>query len=159
MTAASTSSVGPPLTLSQNPPRYGENSVEWPHRVVVQVDHNVGPSVANGLPPSIWGDESEFSYIFDLDHFKSILANDVRVVSSLPSTHLISRPVEEKRTLLHVVPQRICALYLRRLRKEGVLLLRGLDSRLSKDLPSGLQNLVSDGGGFRWDESAKESDC
>ncbi|KAA8515713.1 hypothetical protein F0562_018676 [Nyssa sinensis] len=89
----------------------------------------------------IWGDESEFSDIFDLDHFKSVLANDVRVVSSLPSTHLMSRPVEEKRTPLHVSPQWIRARYLRRLRKEGVLLLRGLDSRLSKDLPSDLQKL------------------
>ncbi|KAK3015871.1 hypothetical protein RJ639_007815 [Escallonia herrerae] len=89
----------------------------------------------------IWGDESEFSDIFDLDHFKSVLADDVRIVSSLPSTHLMSRPVEEKRTPLHVSPQWIRSRYLRRLRKEGVLLLRGLDSRLSKDLPSDLQKL------------------
>ncbi|KAF2293637.1 hypothetical protein GH714_003583 [Hevea brasiliensis] len=51
----------------------------------------------------IWGDESEFSDIFDLEHFKRVLAND--------------------------------------LNREGVLLLRGLDSRLSKDLPSDLQKL------------------
>ncbi|CAK9148776.1 unnamed protein product, partial [Ilex paraguariensis] len=38
----------------------------------------------------IWGDESEFFDIFDLDHFKEVLANDVRVVSSLPSTHLMT---------------------------------------------------------------------
>lgn len=89
----------------------------------------------------IWGDESEFSDIFDLDHFKSVLANDVRVFSSLPSTHLMTRPVEEKRTPLHVSPQWIRSKYLRRLNREGVLLLRGLDSRLSKDLPSDLQKL------------------
>ncbi|KAK9123059.1 hypothetical protein Sjap_012661 [Stephania japonica] len=89
----------------------------------------------------IWGDESEFSDIFDLEHFKSILADDVRVVSSLPSTHLMSRPVEEKRTPLHVSPQWIRSRYLKRLNREGVLLLRGLDSRLSKDLPSDLQKL------------------
>ncbi|KAM7508975.1 hypothetical protein LguiA_019428 [Lonicera macranthoides] len=89
----------------------------------------------------IWGDESEFSDIFDLDHFKSVLAKDVRIVSSLPSTHLMSRPVEEKRTPLHVSPEWIRARYLRRLRRDGVLLLRGLDSRLSKDLPSDLQKL------------------
>ncbi|OIW07964.1 hypothetical protein TanjilG_20065 [Lupinus angustifolius] len=35
----------------------------------------------------IWGDESEFADIFDLEYFKSVLANDVRVVSALPSTH------------------------------------------------------------------------
>ncbi|XP_073277930.1 O-fucosyltransferase 20-like [Primulina huaijiensis] len=89
----------------------------------------------------IWGDESEFSDIFDLDHFKSVLANDVRIVSSLPSTHLISRHVEEKRTPLHVSPEWIRSRYRRRLRRDGVLILRGLDSRLSKDLPPDLQKL------------------
>ncbi|KAG0465008.1 hypothetical protein HPP92_019172 [Vanilla planifolia] len=89
----------------------------------------------------IWGDESEFSDIFDLPHFKKVLADDVRVVSSLPSTHLMTRPVEEKRTPLHASPQWIRSRYLRLLNREGVLLLRGLDSRLSKDLPSDLQKL------------------
>ncbi|XP_051145231.1 O-fucosyltransferase 20-like [Andrographis paniculata] len=89
----------------------------------------------------IWADESEFADIFDLDHFKTVLANDVRIVSSLPSTHLMSRPVEEKRTPLHVSPQWIRSRYLKLLRRDGVLLLRGLDSRLSKDLPSDLQKL------------------
>ncbi|KAJ9174432.1 hypothetical protein P3X46_013075 [Hevea brasiliensis] len=89
----------------------------------------------------IWGDESEFSDIFDLEHFKRVLANDVRIVSSLPSTHIMKRAVEEKRTPLHVSPQWIRARYLKPLNREGVLLLRGLDSRLSKDLPSDLQKL------------------
>ncbi|XP_065871090.1 O-fucosyltransferase 20 [Euphorbia lathyris] len=89
----------------------------------------------------IWGDESEFGDIFDLEHFKKVLAKDVRIVSSLPSTHIMTRPVEEKRTPLHVSPQWIRARYLKRLNREGVLLLRGLDSRLSKDLPSDLQKL------------------
>ncbi|KAF5736408.1 hypothetical protein HS088_TW14G00550 [Tripterygium wilfordii] len=89
----------------------------------------------------VWGDESEFSDIFDLEHFKKVLANDVRIVSSLPSTHIMTRPVEENRTPLHVSPQWIRARYLKRLNREGVLLLRGLDSRLSKDLPSDLQKL------------------
>nr|GLL49420.1 uncharacterized protein At1g04910-like [Ipomoea trifida] len=53
----------------------------------------------------IWGDESEFSDIFDLDHFKKVLADDVRIISSLPSTHVMTRPVEEKRTPLHASPQ------------------------------------------------------
>lgn len=57
---------------------------------------------------------SEFSDIFDLEHFKRVLAHDVRVVSSLPSTHLMSRPVEEKRTPLHVSPRWIRSKYLRR---------------------------------------------
>ncbi|ONI20263.1 hypothetical protein PRUPE_2G005200 [Prunus persica] len=89
----------------------------------------------------IWGDESEFSDIFDLEHFKKVLANDVRIVSSLPSTHIMTRPVEEKRTPLHASPNWIRSRYLKRIKREGVLLLRGLDSRLSKDLPSDLQKL------------------
>jgi len=48
---------------------------------------------------------SEFSDIFDLDHFKNVLGNDVRIVSSLPSTHVMTRPVEEKRTPLHASPE------------------------------------------------------
>ncbi|XP_027341295.1 O-fucosyltransferase 20-like [Abrus precatorius] len=88
----------------------------------------------------IWGDESEFGDIFDLEHFKRVLANDVRVVSALPSTHLMTRPVEGSPPL-HVTPSWIRSRYLRRLNREGVLLLRGLDSRLSKDLPSDLQKL------------------
>ncbi|XP_047957062.1 O-fucosyltransferase 20-like [Salvia hispanica] len=89
----------------------------------------------------IWGDESEFSDIFDLDHFKSVLGGDVRIVNSLPSTHLMTRPVEEKTTPLHASPEWIRSRYIRRIRRDGVLLLRGLDSRLSKDLPSDLQKL------------------
>ncbi|XP_076914585.1 O-fucosyltransferase 20-like [Bidens hawaiensis] len=89
----------------------------------------------------IWGDESEFSDIFDVEHFKEALADDVRIISSLPSNHLMSRAVEEKHTPLHVSPQWIRARYLKRMKREGVLLLRGLDSRLSKDLPSDLQKL------------------
>ncbi|KAL6513479.1 O-fucosyltransferase 20 [Orobanche gracilis] len=89
----------------------------------------------------IWGDESEFADIFDLDHFKVVLSNDVRIVSSLPSTHLMTRPVEEKRTPLHVSPEWIRSHYTRKLRRDGVLLLRGLDSRLSKDLLSDFQKL------------------
>jgi hypothetical protein len=89
----------------------------------------------------IWGDESEFADIFDLEHFKDVLADDVHIVSSLPSTHVMTRPVEEKRTPLHASPQWIRAHYLKRINRERVLLLRGLDSRLSKDLPSDLQKL------------------
>ncbi|EPS73933.1 hypothetical protein M569_00823, partial [Genlisea aurea] len=89
----------------------------------------------------IWGDESEFSDVFDLGHFKGTLADDVRIVSSLPSTHLMTRPVEEKRIPIRASPEWIASRYLKRIRREGVLLLRGLDSRLSKDLPSDLQKL------------------
>ncbi|KAL9680332.1 hypothetical protein QQ045_018210 [Rhodiola kirilowii] len=89
----------------------------------------------------VWGDESEFSDIFDMEHFKRTLAEDVHVVSSLPSTHLMSRPVEEKLNSMNVSPRWIRSHYHKKLSREGVLLLRGLDSRLSKDLPPDLQKL------------------
>ncbi|KAL2454217.1 O-fucosyltransferase family protein [Abeliophyllum distichum] len=108
---------------------------------------------------SFWGDESEFSDIFELDHFKNVLANDVRIVSSLPSTHLMMRQMEEKTTLFMLLPngfayattnenstyevstELITKTLKLLLRRDGIFLLRGLDSRLSKDLPSDLQKL------------------
>ncbi|KAL5707965.1 O-fucosyltransferase 20 [Ranunculus cassubicifolius] len=71
----------------------------------------------------------------------NVIWSDERIVSSLPSTLLMYRPVEEKRTPLHASPRWIRERYHKRLRRDGVLLLRGLDSRLSKDLPSDLQKL------------------
>lgn len=59
---------------------------------------------------------SEFSDIFDLDHFKKVLENDVRIVSSLPSTHVMTRPLEEKMTQLHATPEWIRSRYSRRVR-------------------------------------------
>jgi len=56
---------------------------------------------------------SEFADIFDLEHFKSVLADDVRVVSSLPSTHLMTRPVEGSPPP-HATPSWIRSHYLRR---------------------------------------------
>ncbi|MED6209354.1 O-fucosyltransferase 20 [Stylosanthes scabra] len=88
----------------------------------------------------IWGDESEFGDIFDFEHFKNVLSDDVRVVSALPSTHLMTRPVEGSPPP-HVTPSWIRGRYHRKLTREGVLLLRGLDSRLAKDLPPDLQKL------------------
>jgi hypothetical protein len=58
---------------------------------------------------------SEFADIFDFEHFKNVLADDVRVVSSLPSTHLMTKPVEGSPPL-HVTPSWIRARYLRRVR-------------------------------------------
>ncbi|KAF6147178.1 hypothetical protein GIB67_003946 [Kingdonia uniflora] len=63
------------------------------------------------------------------------------IVSYLPSTHLMSRPVEEKRTPPNESPRWNRESYLKRLKRDGVLLLRGSDSRLSKDIPSDLQKL------------------
>ncbi|XP_002991907.2 O-fucosyltransferase 20 [Selaginella moellendorffii] len=89
----------------------------------------------------IWGDESEFSEIFDVEHFKRILRDDIRIVSSLPSTHVVARPAVESNMPLHASPDWIKSHYTRKLRRDGVLLLRGMDSRLSHDLPSDLQKL------------------
>lgn len=66
---------------------------------------------------------SEFSDIFDLEHFKKVLAGDVRIVSSLPSTHIMTRPVEEKRTPLRASPNWIRSRYLKRVRKNDTSVL------------------------------------
>jgi len=63
----------------------------------------------------VWFDCSEFGDIFDLEHFKRVLADDVRVVSALPSTHLMTKPVEGSPPL-HVTPSWIRSRYLRRVR-------------------------------------------
>ncbi|XP_051147595.1 O-fucosyltransferase 37 isoform X2 [Andrographis paniculata] len=79
----------------------------------------------------VWKDESEFSDIFDLEHFKKTLQSDVRIVSSLPSTYLVSKQSIENQIPAHVSP----------LNEEGFLILKGLESRLSKNLPTDLQKL------------------
>ncbi|ESQ49235.1 hypothetical protein EUTSA_v10022290mg [Eutrema salsugineum] len=89
----------------------------------------------------IWGDESEFSDIFDLERFKNVLANDVKIVSMLPASKLMTRPSEDGGMAFNASPQWIRSHYLKRFNKDGVLVLRRLDSRLSKDLPSDLQKL------------------
>ncbi|CAL5444466.1 unnamed protein product [Camellia sinensis] len=89
----------------------------------------------------IWGDESEFSDIFDVEHFKKTLQADVRVVSSLPSTHLVSRQTVETQIPYHVPPLWIRARFFKQINQEGVLVLKGLDSKLSKNLPPDLQKL------------------
>ncbi|KAG6400491.1 hypothetical protein SASPL_137328 [Salvia splendens] len=89
----------------------------------------------------IWGDESEFSDIFDLEHFKKTLQSDVRVVSSLPSTHLVPKQSVENQMPFHVSPLWIRARFLHQLNEDGFLILKALDSRLSKNLPPDLQKL------------------
>ncbi|PQM33166.1 uncharacterized protein Pyn_16834 [Prunus yedoensis var. nudiflora] len=89
----------------------------------------------------IWGDESEFSDIFDVGHFKKTLQADVRVVSSLPSTHLMSRQTIENKIPHEVTPQWIHTRFFNQLKREGLLVLKGLDSKLSKNLPPDLQKL------------------
>ncbi|CAN6578542.1 unnamed protein product [Malus baccata var. baccata] len=89
----------------------------------------------------IWGDESEFSDIFDVAHFKRTLQADVRIVSSLPSTHLMSRQNIESKIPHDVTPQWIHSRLYNQLKREGLLVLKGLDSKLSKNLPPDLQKL------------------
>ncbi|XP_077227914.1 O-fucosyltransferase family protein [Tasmannia lanceolata] len=89
----------------------------------------------------IWEDESEFSEIFDAEHFKRTLQSDVRIVTSLPSRHLILNPAAESRIPVDVSPLWIRTRFLKQLNQDGVLLLKGLDSKLSKNLPLDLQKL------------------
>lgn len=64
---------------------------------------------------------SEFGDIFDAEHFKATLKDDVRVVNSLPSTHVMFRPLEEKNTPLNASPRWLRAHYAKRV---GTLFLR-----------------------------------
>ncbi|XAR50312.1 hypothetical protein NMG60_11004599 [Bertholletia excelsa] len=89
----------------------------------------------------VWEDESEFSDIFDVEHFKRTLKADVRVVSSLPSNRWVARQTVETQIPHHVPPVWIRARFLKKLDKEGVLILKALDSKLSKNLPPDLQKL------------------
>ncbi|KAK9104187.1 hypothetical protein Scep_021031 [Stephania cephalantha] len=60
----------------------------------------------------IWGDESEFSDLFDVEFFKKTLRADVRVVSSLPSSHLVPKQPVENQIPISVSPQWIRARFL-----------------------------------------------
>ncbi|CAN6447119.1 unnamed protein product [Victoria cruziana] len=90
---------------------------------------------------AIWGDESEFSDIFDEVRFKEELKDDIRVVSSLPPKYLAIRPVANSISRFDVDELWIRTHFLARIKRNRVLLLRGLDSRLSKDLAPDLQKL------------------
>lgn len=54
---------------------------------------------------------SEFGDIFDTEHFKETLKTDVRIVTSLPSTHIMYRPLEEKNTPPDASPRWLRAHY------------------------------------------------
>ncbi|XP_031478665.1 O-fucosyltransferase 20-like [Nymphaea colorata] len=90
---------------------------------------------------AIWGDESEFADIFDEVRFKKELKDDVRVVSSLPPNFLTARPSADSIRQFDIDEQWILSHFLGRMKRNRVLLLRGLDSRLSKDLGPDLQKL------------------
>ncbi|KAG6552735.1 hypothetical protein Mapa_005682 [Marchantia paleacea] len=89
----------------------------------------------------IWEDKSEFSDIFDVAHFKRTLKDDVLIVTNLPSTLIMSKPIEIRNTPFDSNPEWFRSHYATKFHKGSVLLLRSLDSRLSKDLPSDLQRL------------------
>ncbi|URE23943.1 DUF246 domain-containing protein [Musa troglodytarum] len=87
----------------------------------------------------IWGDDSSLTYLI-----WSISSGFSPTTSRWcrRCRRLISEQGRWRRSRhLYTSPQWIKNRYLKRLNREGVLLLRGLDSRLSKDLPSDLQKL------------------
>lgn len=65
-----------------------------------------------------WG--SEFSDIFDLEHFKNVLANDVKIVSLLPASKLMTRPSEDGGMSFNASPQWIRSHYLKRVRSYNI---------------------------------------
>ncbi|KAK9084775.1 hypothetical protein Sjap_025186 [Stephania japonica] len=90
---------------------------------------------------SVWGDESEFSDIFDDRQFKITLRDDVRVVSSLPVKYLRKRPWSPVIEAANIDEQWLRSHYMEHLRKSGVMIVRAFDSKLSKDLSPDLQKL------------------
>ncbi|KAM0060070.1 putative GDP-fucose protein O-fucosyltransferase [Helianthus debilis subsp. tardiflorus] len=91
--------------------------------------------------PVLKGDESEFSEIFDVEHFRKTLKADIRVASSLPSTRLVSWQSLENQIPHNVPPFWIRARFFKKLNEDGSLVLTGLDSKLSKNLSPDLQKL------------------
>ncbi|XP_076915601.1 O-fucosyltransferase 37-like [Bidens hawaiensis] len=91
--------------------------------------------------PVLNGDESEFSELFDVEHFRKTLKADIRVVSSLPSTHSVSWQSLENQIPHNVPPFWIRARFFKKLNEDGSLVLTGLDSKLSKNLSPDLQKL------------------
>ncbi|PWA44013.1 GDP-fucose protein O-fucosyltransferase [Artemisia annua] len=91
--------------------------------------------------PVLNGDESEFSDIFDVQQFRETLKADIRVVSSLPSTHLVSWQTLENQIPHNVHPFWIRARFFKKLNEEGSLVLTGIESKLSRNLPPDLQKL------------------
>ncbi|KAJ0965355.1 hypothetical protein J5N97_026493 [Dioscorea zingiberensis] len=89
----------------------------------------------------VWGDESEFGDIFDERHFKGTLRNDVVVVSSLPSTHLMKRKVNAPLMPFNTDEDWLLTNHMPKLTRHTILILRTFDSRLSKNLSTDLQKL------------------
>lgn len=66
---------------------------------------------------------SEFSDIFNVKHFKRTLQADVRVVSSLPSTHLMSRQSIENQLPYNISPFWIRARFFKQVWQKNLTLM------------------------------------
>ncbi|XP_052175713.1 O-fucosyltransferase 37 [Diospyros lotus] len=97
--------------------------------------------IARILEAALFLPVPEFSEIFDAEHLRKTLQADVRVVSVLPSMYLASRAAVEAQIPHNVPPFWIRARFFKQLDEEGLLVLKGLDSKLSKNLPPDLQKL------------------
>ncbi|KAJ3694904.1 hypothetical protein LUZ60_000281 [Juncus effusus] len=90
----------------------------------------------------VWGDDSEFGDIFDISHFKATLKHDLKVVSSLPATHLMRRRIKAPAMPFNAGEEWVRTNYGEdKIDKKSVLVLRAFDSRLAKNLTSDLQKL------------------
>ncbi|CAI5491056.1 unnamed protein product [Closterium sp. Naga37s-1] len=89
---------------------------------------------------NIWHDRSEFSEIFDVPHFQRVLRSEMRVVTTLPPHYLRAAP-DEKLPPTGSTPEWIISHLLPPLRRQHVLLIRGLDQAITPDLPRELQKL------------------
>lgn len=79
--------------------------------------------------------------IFDVSHFRDVLKDDVRVVTTLPVAHLRMTHAVERQPKLDATPEWIYDNLYSQLRKDHVMIIRGLDSGLADDLPLDLQRL------------------
>ncbi|KAL6973072.1 hypothetical protein U1Q18_027246 [Sarracenia purpurea var. burkii] len=85
----------------------------------------------------ISGDDSKFADIFDIEHFKKTLQADVRVLTSPPSAHLVSRQIVETRIPRHVPPFWIRARFFKQVAFQALRFagpIRELGSRLARRL-------------------------
>ncbi|XP_031477668.1 O-fucosyltransferase 37-like [Nymphaea colorata] len=88
----------------------------------------------------VWKDDSEFSEIFDVEHFKATLRSDVMIVSSLPAELLTVRIYPE--TLPpDSTPDVVRSKFQSKLMERRVIYLYEMRHKLSRALPLDLQRL------------------
>ncbi|CAM6121346.1 unnamed protein product [Calypogeia fissa] len=90
---------------------------------------------------SFWNDNSNFEDIFDVDHFISVLAPDVRVVKEVPLDVQKSSPAIRMRVPRKSPPQYYENKVLQKLLSKHVVQLTKFDYRLSNKLEEDLQKL------------------